>query len=323
MKTYENWEQTYKGSDDLARYGEHSDDNMREYSERAKRQEAERRSRTKRRRKIARIKRKVFGIFFTVILILCVLIIILKTPFFSVKELIIEGNASVSEETIAAVSGLGTGESIFGHSADYSERSLEALPFISEAKVEKKFPSTVKITVTELAASYSLRLETRNVLIDKNGKSIMEAQGGEDSGFPVITGGSDGGFKMGEYVRLNDENMTENLMRCLSCADYYGFTDISEINISDEYNIYFIINGTLKIKIGSLGSDDELSYKMAYIKEVMEKLPGNLKGVIDATNPNSGVSYRSEESTYQEEKTEGEETEEEKEDGDGTDGENL
>lgn len=277
--------------------GRYSDEDMRHYREEMEKRENEKRTRAKKRRRKARIKRKIFGFFFLILIILSLVIILLKTPLFSVKTLVIEGNDAVSDETISYVSGFSVGESIFARGNSYAEKALTALPYISEAKISKKLPSTVNITVTELGGAYLLKTDKRNIIIDKNGKSIKEPSDGDEIGLPVIYGCSDSGFKLGGYVSLPDEESTKTLYRCLECIESYGFTNVTELNLSDEYNIWIMSGGSLKIKIGSLGSDDELSYKMAYIKEVMSKLPTSVKGVIDASHPESGVSYRSEDPT--------------------------
>lgn len=284
---------------------------MKKYREELERREKEKRMRSKKRRKREKMKRRIFGVFFIVLVLMCTLIIILKTPLFSVKSLSIEGNNLVTSENIAKVSGLSEGESIFSHTASYSRRAIEAIPYISEAEVKKKLPSTVTIIVKELPGSYVLELDTRNVVIDKNGKSIKEAEG-DDFALPKIKGLPDGDFKLGQMAEPGDEKQTENFLRCLDSINAYGFSNITEIDLSDEYNIIFVLGDALKIKIGSLGSDDELSYKMAYIREVIGKLPENVRGVIDASNPNSGVSYRSDEERAPEEtkdETEGAEQE--------------
>lgn len=263
--------------------------------------EKQKRENIKKRRRRARIKRKIFGIFFLLLLILCSAIIIMKTPLFAVKSVEIQGNQLVSDETIANLSGLDIGNSIFNKTAASAQRSILSLPYISEVSVKKSYPSKVKITVSELNASYMLQLETRNVLIDKNGKSIKEAEVDEITAFPVILGLSDGGFRLGSMITALTDEETQIFYRMIKCIEDYGFGGVTEIDLTEEYNISFRLNDTLKIRIGSLGSEDELSYKMAYIKEVLQKLPENVTGVIDATNPDSGVSYRASETFEPEE----------------------
>ena len=272
----------------------YSEAELKKYREELEKREKEKRLRVKKRRKRERAKRRLFGAFFLLLILLSAVIIILKTPLFSVKTLTVEGNTLVDSEKISAASGLGEGESIFNHTSSYSKKAIEALPYISEATVKKKLPSTVTISVSELTGEFLLELDTGNFVIDKNGKSIKEAEG-DDLALPKIKGCTGGAFSIGRPVVLADENATKTLLRCLKSIDEYGFTNITELDLSDEYNIVMVLSGSLKIKIGSLGSDDELSYKMAYIREVLGKLPENMRGVIDASNPDSGVSYRSEE----------------------------
>lgn len=262
--------------------------------------EKQKRDRIKKRRKRARLKRKIFGIFFFLILILCFIIIIMKTPLFEVKLLEIEGNELVSDEEIARFSGLDTGNSIFARTASSAKKEILSLPYISEVSVKKSYPSKVKITVSELGASYVLKLDARNILTDKNGKSIKEAEEEEISAFPLVIGLSDGGFKIGSMTEALTDDETQTFYRMIKCMEDYDFKGVTEIDLTDEYNISFKLNGVLKIRVGSLGSEDELSYKMAYIKEVLQKLPENVSGVIDATNPDSGVSYRTSEASESE-----------------------
>lgn len=60
--------------------------------------------------------------FSLLLILLSAVIIILKTPLFSVKTLTVEGNTLVDSEKIAAASGLGEGESIFNHTSSYRKR---------------------------------------------------------------------------------------------------------------------------------------------------------------------------------------------------------
>lgn len=275
----------------------YSDDEVKKRREEYEIREKQKRERIKKRRKRARLKRKIFGIFFLLLLILCSLIIIMKTPLFAVKSIEIKGNELVSDEVIANLSGLDIGNSIFNKTSASAQRDILSLPYISEVSVKKSYPSKVIISISELNASYMLKLDTRNVLIDKNGKSIKEAEGEETTVFPIILGLSDGGFKLGSMITALTDEETEIFYRLIQCIKDYGFGNLTEIDLTDEYNISFRLNGTLKVRIGSLGSEDELSYKMAYIKEVLEKLPENVTGVIGATNPSTGVSYRASEAS--------------------------
>lgn len=274
------------------------------------RKEEEERAQKKKRRERERKKRKLFSIFFFILLIFCAIIIFLKTPLFDIKEVKVEGNFLVTEEEIIKICGMEKGNNIFDRISYFGEKKIKSLPYISDAKIIKKLPSHVTIRVLEEKEAYSIYFDDKYILSDKNGKSIRESLTNEN--LPVIKGCTKGEFSMGEMVSLHTEEETEIFLRTIECVNYYSFYNLTEIDLSNKHSIVLKTEGPLTIKIGSLGTDDELSYKMAYIKEVIGNLPQNVSGVIDATDLSAGVSYRSTEERINESENESEAQKEDK-----------
>lgn len=260
------------------------------------------------RRKKRRKQRKVFAFIFIILLLLCSILLFLKTPIFEIDKITVNGNSLVSTEDIVAFSGLSFGENIFNHTASYTERCIIKMPYISKVEVTKKYPSEIIINVTEEDIFGAIELFDKKIAFDKFGKSIKEITDEESAEILIFKGLSDETFSLGEYVSFIDQNKTETFIRCLKYIVDYNLENVKLVDIEDTKSIYMIIGKGLKVKIGSLGTEDEFSYKMAYIKEVLLNLPQNVKGVIDATNVESGVYYRTEEENNPEE-TENEDTE--------------
>ncbi len=267
----------------------------------------------KKRRKKRRRQRKLFAVLFLILLIMCSLLIFIKTPLFQIDKIEVSGNSLVKSEEIIAYSGLSLGDNIFNHTSSYNEKRIIKMPYISKVEVKKKYPSEIIINVTEEDVFGAIAFLDRIVAFDKYGKSIKELTDEEAENLLIFKGLDNENFEPGEYVSFADMDKTDTFFRCLKYITDYDLKNISLIDIEDTKDIYFIIGRGLKVKIGTLGTDDEFSYKMAYIKEVLNSLPQNVSGVIDATNLESGVSYRTEEEAYappqEEEVTEGEEAE--------------
>ncbi|MDO5478247.1 MAG: FtsQ-type POTRA domain-containing protein [Clostridia bacterium] len=245
----------------------------------------------KRRRK--RRKRGFFSFLLILLILLCMALIVIKTPLFNIETISVEGNVLVSDEDIIGASGIEVGQNILSHKSSYYEELILALPYISKVDIEKKFPSDVIITVEEEYEYAAVELETRTVICDKYGKSIKIAQAAEETEKLIkVSGCKTGVFETGGYIELSDEIATETMKRCFLCISDYGFLDVTKVDISDVDNIVFTVGDSLIVKVGKLGDDDELSYKMAYIKEVVDTLPHGISGIIDATNLEAGVSYR-------------------------------
>ncbi len=259
-----------------------------------------RRAESKKRRKRRNRRRKIFTVLFLILLILSTLLVFIKTPLFNIDKITVSGNSLVSYEDIVASSGTDIGDNIFDHTTSYMERQIIKLPYISKVEIEKKYPSEIIINVSEEDIFGALEFFDRKIAFDKYGKSIKEVNDEEAENLLIIKGIEDGNFSLGEYVSFLDSDKTETFIRCLRYIIDYDIKNVKVIDIEDTKDICLIIGRGLKVKIGSLETEDEFSYKMAYIKEVISTLPENVSGVIDATNVDSGVSYRTEESEREE-----------------------
>lgn len=277
----------------------------------------ERRTVRKKRKK----RRRGFGGFILLLLILlCSGIVIMRTSLFDIEKITVKGNAILDEKTILSACKLYTGENIFSKSSSGCEEEILRLPYVHSVEVQKKYPSEIIITVKEEGEYAVLEQTGKDVICDRYGKSIRLMSEDETENFVKFTGCREGAYGLGEYINLSSDEETEIFRRCLSCITDYEFSDVTKVDMSDIYNIVFIVGETLEVRIGALGDEDEFSYKMAYIKEVIDSLPGNISGIIDATNPDAGVSYRTGEFEYDPAKGEienidsGEENEENTED---------
>lgn len=289
-----------KRRDDEARYQK----KQREEDERL----AEKRDERKARQRRAKKRQRVFVTVFLIVLFAAILIVVSRTPLFEIRTVSVEGNECVATEDILSASGLSKGDNIFDRLSAKSEEAIRHLPYISTVSVKKKLPATVVIRVTEEREYAAVVFPERTVLIDRNGKTIRLA-GEEPEAVPRILGCEEGAFAIGDALVLADEKQTETLMRCLDCIDEYDIENVTEIDLSDKNDISLRLSDALKIRIGALGNEDDLAYKMASIKETLGKLPQML-GVIDASNMEAGIFYRPTEESYLPEIPEGGEEEE-------------
>lgn len=297
-------------------YREYSDEDFKKkHSEYAKK-EAEKLENAKKKREKEKRKRKILSIVLLLAFLIAAVIIFLNTPLFRIKTIEIWGNENVLYQSIITSSKMEVGDNIFKHGEKRIEKQIEKLPYVSKADVKKEYPSKLIITITEEKEKYYFDFGTELISADKNGKSIGIIKEIDKEGLIAIKGGEKGEFALGEYVVLKEAEATETLERLLLVINEYELYNVTELDVTLKDDISFYIDGNLKVKFGSLGTDDELYYKMAYVKEVIGNLPGKIRGVIDATNLDYGISYRPQETTPIEEepieepiKEEGEEVE--------------
>ncbi|OPX88367.1 MAG: Cell division protein DivIB [Pelotomaculum sp. PtaB.Bin104] len=135
-------------------------------------------------------KRKKFNIYesiFWVLIFLVTAFILLRSPIFEVRRILVSGNQFLSEEKIRSVAGVNIGLNIFKLNLSITEGNLKIIPMIREVQVTRVLPSTVHITVTERRPLGLLPTEEGFIEVDGEGVCLQKAGIGTP-GLPVITG---------------------------------------------------------------------------------------------------------------------------------------
>lgn len=108
-------------------------------------------------------------------------------PEFAISTLEIEGESRLTEAEVSACAGIALGDNVFARSIDEVRVGLSAHPWIAEATVERRLPSTFRITIRERVPAAILSLETPYLVSDE-GAVFKSLEAGDPVDLPVITG---------------------------------------------------------------------------------------------------------------------------------------
>src|SRR5450830_1253121 len=75
--------------------------------------------------------------------------VLLHSPVFEVRKVLVRGNHFLSEEKVRSAADIGLGVNIFNLKMAGVSANLKQVPMIKEAQVNRSLPSTVIITVVE------------------------------------------------------------------------------------------------------------------------------------------------------------------------------
>ncbi|GAF66168.1 cell division protein FtsQ/DivIB [Alkalihalobacillus trypoxylicola] len=92
-------------------------------------------------------RRLLFFLFLFFVILL--LIIYMQSPLSHVRNIEVNGQYITSEDAVIDASGLSVGDHIWNIQADKIEESISTMPEIQSAVIERSFPSTVSIEVSE------------------------------------------------------------------------------------------------------------------------------------------------------------------------------
>lgn len=155
--------------------------------------------------------------YLSVLFVLIFIIVYLQSPLSNVKTVHVEGNKYITDETIMTLTGMNEKTNIWEVSSKKLEEKLLEEPLIKEAKVARKLPQSIQITIEEHFIAGLVEEEATYALILPNGKKVAMSTNPVDlSEAPLLKG-----FK-------DDESLTA-MAKQLSMTDLEVFHLISEI----------------------------------------------------------------------------------------------
>jgi len=144
----------------------------------------------------------------TIVIVLSVML--LKKPvvhylsvmdFFKIQDVSVSGCRVTQPGDIKEVAGAKYNTSILLFSPKEAKRRVEQYPWVKDAQIERLWPDGVSITISEYAASAIMFTgeydEQKMVYVDRKGNVIAPVKPGDDTDYPVVTGG----LQLAENVR--------------------------------------------------------------------------------------------------------------------------
>lgn len=212
--------------------------------------------------KVRLLPRKLwlFGAFF----LFLALYLVFNSPYFRLEKIVISGNERVSTDQIRVTSGLVPGVNLLlVRPAEVAAR-LRTLPWVEEASVGLRLPSTVLLQVRERVPVAVVPLgEGQFLLVDKKGVAV-EVEKAVGS-FPVLTGETLRGYQLGQELTPAGYRWGARVIDGLK--DLQG--QISEVNVDSNLQITLYFKDGLPVFLGSADAtlSDRLSTLLAILAE--------------------------------------------------------
>lgn len=193
--------------------------------------------RMKRKRKL-----KMPGFFTRIFIILGVIIAVAAfslSSFFTVDTIDVQGNKYFTDEEISNMAHASTGQNIIyrlnkGNMLNYLEKN----PYIEEARVYRKLPSTIVINVKERIQIAALTYGDQFLIIDNKGTLLRITK--TKPKLTIVTGFKVKKVKLGEPVEVNSPDLFKellSLLKSMEAGDVY-FTKINITELFITANVY-------------------------------------------------------------------------------------
>ena len=227
--------------------------------------------------------KKMIGLF--LLFVLCA-VIAAFTPYFNISRVNITGNSRVSAQEIEQASGIKQCSNIFRIKLSSVQRRIQEISYVHSVRVKREFPNQISIEIEESQPVAAVPNMGQYVLIDMYGKAL-EQENTEDmeniTDIVILTGLKIKNFELGEKIIVENERNLKIVLESLSELVHNSLIEnTTEIDLTEEEGIVFKMNES-KLSV-LMGDASDLPYRVKFLKEILNKLGGTPRGVIDFTS---------------------------------------
>lgn len=224
--------------------------------------------------------RKAFIWFLLILLLAGAGIVLSLTVFFPIEQVTVKGAERYTQDEVLAQCTIDKGENLFLADTDTAKKMLEQnLPYIYTAKIHRRLPSTVEITVTESQPSYHIQNKDKTyILLDDNLK-VLEASAKEKGGITVKKAEIKNAVP-GQTIEFADGDAGDCLAQMAQVIKENSLTEITAIysnNLSDNYVVY---ENRIDFKLGTCDNLEGKIYQGLAACEELNKSNPNAKGTM-------------------------------------------
>ena len=237
--------------------------------------------------KATRYKRKIRAgrvVGLSILLVIVALCVCLFTPVFGVSEITVEGNAVVSVEEAVSVSGIQQGNNIFRINTKKAEEKLEALAYVEDAEIVRKFPAKIKIVLTESTNDIIIDTPTEFIVATVGGKVLFKTLDVTELPIPIVKGINVASAEPAQLIVPADEEKSSRNMEYVKC--FFGseyWSEIDEFDVSDPANFMMIMRSGMRVTFGHIETKESLERKIKMLDAIIPQVKVSERSYLDLT----------------------------------------
>lgn len=254
----------------------------------------ERRREIQNRRKSQKAKRRKAALkrflIFLCILAAMVLVMLSLTVFFPIEKIIVNSTNSIySSEQIIKASGIKKGENLWMSGLNAEKDITTKLPFVAQAEITRKFPSSIIIKTKSAKAVYLLNLKNDYYVCDSEYK-VLKVDKEIDDTLILISGVEFIKTKVGNKVSFSNAKKREILEKIFALLNEKNIkvnsVDVTEtmeitIRVENRFNVYLGSSAYIDLKISHLsGMLQEVDDDVCGSINLIEYTPENSRGIL-------------------------------------------
>jgi len=219
-------------------------------------------------RKKASLRRKKRLIALLLVLLTALMLItVISTGVFDIKEVEVVGNTTLKRLEIEEQSQIVIGKNIFKFKKTQTIENLKEHPFVEDVSIKVILPGKIRIEISEREIAGAVEYLGSYIYIDEKGYILKIDQSINEIEYPLIANVDISPPRVGEKVKFLSkplQNMIINVMQLLNKEQM--LQQIRAISADEDNNLIMTCDRSNQIK---LASSKELDYKIMFLKEIL------------------------------------------------------
>jgi cell division protein FtsQ len=174
----------------------------------------------------------------------------LTSPRFAIRTVDLVGAHRLALDEVKSESGVTVGANIFALDTDAAEKKLLENPWISEIKLTRRLPNTLRVELSEREAAAVVSLAEHLYLVTREGVPFKEIQVGDPYDLPLITGAS------AESLARDRAREIERIQTGLEVLHQFERVPLSKVYPAEE--VHLADAGDVTLTVGKEGVTLEL-----------------------------------------------------------------
>lgn len=214
----------------------------------------------------------IFESVFFIFLVLITGFVLLRSPFFEVRNVLVQGSQLVDQDKIKSVGDITPGVNIFKVDLAAAAERIKLIPMIKDVHVTRSLPSTVVIGVEERKPVGLLPTGEGFIEVDSEGVYLRKAKAGSP-GLPVVTGIKFSLPAPGEPINANGLG---DALAVINGLHDETVASLSEVHIDNDGQIKLYTIEGIQCRFGMA---EDITEKGKVLTELLKKLSTKLNQV--------------------------------------------
>lgn len=192
------------------------------------------------------------------------------TLLFNVTDIVINDETQTEQSKVIEYSGIHAGDNLVRLDTNIAEqRILASIPYAEMVTVQKKFPSTVVITIVKAIPVANISQSYGYLLVSGSNRVLEELKGAPREGLLIVTGYNPVQGTIGMQLKSEDEKR-DNVLKTLTTAVADSHNEMIRcIDMTDQSNVLVQFGQNV---VFHMGTSTDAAYKLKLAAATIEKI---------------------------------------------------